>query len=132
MTMPGYIQKEIAVQPRRQDLNAAHPNSHKLDQKKPPKPAQKGPKAKRDRRPNYNDIHRNPLPVELAPLPVLIPHNPLSIIAIALTYLAQLLLTPSQTPCDGYFSPNTSSIHVTDAQTARRLWEMGFFGKGSL
>lgn len=86
----------------------------------------------RPRRPNYNHIHRNLLPVEVHPLPVLIPHNPLSLIAIILSYLTQVLSPPSRATCNGYFSSATSSIHVTDRQTIRRLWEMGFFGRGSL
>ena len=95
--------------------------------------AEKPTKRKGNRRPNYNHVHRNLLPLETHPLPVLIPHNPLSLLAIALSYLAQVLLPPRQQPLyNGYFSSATSSIHVTDAATARRLWEMGFFGKGSL
>ena len=94
--------------------------------------AQKTTKPKRPKRPNYNHIHRNLLPLEIHPLPVLIPHNPLSLLAMALSYLAQVLKPPSQPFYDAYFSSGTSSIHVTDAKTARRLWEMGFFGKGSL
>ncbi|KAK7890500.1 tRNA splicing endonuclease subunit sen2 [Exophiala xenobiotica] len=87
---------------------------------------------KRPRKPNYNYIHRNLLPVEVHPLPVLIPHNPLSLIAIALSYLAQVLAPPLRPTCKGYFSSATSSIHVTDPETIRKLWEMGFFGRGSL
>merc|ERR1712029_935021 len=87
---------------------------------------------KRSRRPNYNYIHRNLLPVEIYPLPVLIPHNPLSLVAIALSYLAQVLAPPSRPTYKGYFSSATSSIHVTDLETIRKLWEMGFFGRGSL
>ncbi|KAL2424242.1 putative tRNA-splicing endonuclease subunit tsp-2 [Exophiala dermatitidis] len=87
---------------------------------------------RRPRRPNYNYIHRNLLPVEVHPLPVLIPHNPLSLVAIALSYLAQILSTPARPTYNGYFSSATSSIHVTDPETIRKLWEMGFFGKGSL
>jgi tRNA-splicing endonuclease subunit Sen2 len=95
--------------------------------------AEKPAKRKPNRRPNHNHIHRNLLPLEIYPLPVLIPHNPLSLLAIALSYLAQVLAPPRRQPLyRGYFSSSTSSIHVTDAATARRLWEMGFFGKGSL
>ena len=90
------------------------------------------PKPKNHRRPNYNHIHRNLLPLEIHPLPVLIPHNPLSLLAIALSYLTQVILPPKQTLYSGYFSSATSSIHVTEKNTVRRLWEMGFFGKGSL
>lgn len=87
---------------------------------------------RRTKRPNYNHIHRHPLPVEVFPLPVLIPHNPLSLVAIALSYLAQILAPPSQATYNGYFSSATSSIHVTNPDTVRKLWEMGFFGRGSL
>lgn len=86
----------------------------------------------RPRRPNYNYIHRNLLPVEVHPLPVLIPHNPLSLVAIVLSYLTQVLAPPTQPTYNGYFSSSTSSIHVTDPETTRKLWEMGFFGRGSL
>lgn len=87
---------------------------------------------RRPRRPNYNYIHRNLLPVEVHPLPVLIPHNPLSLVAIALSYIAQILAPPTRPTFKGYFSSATSSIHVTDAETIRKLWEMGFFGRGNL
>ncbi|KIX09852.1 tRNA-intron endonuclease [Rhinocladiella mackenziei CBS 650.93] len=87
---------------------------------------------RRPKRPNYNYIHRNLLPIEIHPLPVLIPHNPLSLVAIALSYLAQILAPPPRPTYNGYFSSATSSIHVTDPDTIRKLWEMGFFGKGSL
>ena len=95
----------------------------------PPKSGKAGP---RPRRPNYNHIHRNLLPVETHPLPVLIPHNPLSLVAIVLSYLTQVLSPPAQPTYDGYFSSATSSIHVTDPDSIRKLWEMGFFGRGSL
>jgi tRNA-splicing endonuclease subunit Sen2 len=32
----------------------------------------------------------------------------------------------------GWFSPETRSVHVTDARAIRGLWEQGFYGKGSL
>lgn len=89
--------------------------------------------AQRPRRPSYNYIHRNLLPLEIHPLPTLIPHNPLSLIAVTLSYLTQIFFPPARQPmCNGYFSSQTSSIHITDPRTIRRLWEMGFFGKGSL
>ena len=86
----------------------------------------------RPRRPNYSHIHRNLLPIEVRPLPVLIPHNPLSLAAVALSYLTQVLAPPTQPTYNGYFSSATSSVHVTNPDTIRRLWEMGFFGRGSL
>jgi tRNA-splicing endonuclease subunit Sen2 len=91
------------------------------------------PKAQRPRRPNYNHIHKNLLPLEVHPLPVLIPHNPLSLVTIALSYLTYIISPPQPQPIyNGYFSSATSSIHVTNPVTIRKLWEMGFFGKGSL
>lgn len=83
-------------------------------------------------RPNYTHIHRRLLPVETLPLPPLIPHNPLSLIAIALSYLAQVSVPPTRPTYNGYFSSATSSIHITDEVTQRALWEMGFFGRGNL
>ena len=86
-------------------------------------------------RPNYGRIHAKPLPVTAYPLPPLIPHNPLSIFHIAITYLYQLLSPPTSHPKhlhQAYFSPETRSVHVTDEKAIRALWESGFFGKGSL
>ena len=86
-------------------------------------------------RPKYNKIHAKPLPVVAYPLPPLIPHNPLSILHIAFTYLYQLFAPPSSHPkilYQAYFSPETRSVHVTDETAIRALWERGFFGKGSL
>src|ERR1700744_6473017 len=87
---------------------------------------------RRPKRPNYNHIHRHLLPVEVHPLPVLIPHNPLSLVAIALSYLAQILVPPARPTYNCYFSSATSSIHVADPEAIRKLWEMGFFGRGNL
>ncbi|KPI41892.1 putative tRNA-splicing endonuclease subunit sen2 [Cyphellophora attinorum] len=97
-----------------------------------PQSSEKKARPKQKKRPNYNDIHRNLLPIEVHPLPVLIPHNPLSIAAIVLSYLAQVLYPPTQPTYNGYFSSATSSIHATDPDTIRKLWEMGFFGRGNL
>lgn len=98
------------------------PSSSRLAGKKPPR--RKGP--------NYSYIHRYALPIRTYPLPTLIPHNPLSVIAIALSYLTQLASPPKQPMYKGYFSSATGSIHVTEEESTRALWEMGFFGKGSL
>ncbi|KAL8727551.1 MAG: hypothetical protein Q9166_005957 [cf. Caloplaca sp. 2 TL-2023] len=101
-------------------LQAQSEDSHKL-----PRPS----------RPNYNKLHAQPLPVKAYPLPLFIPHNPLSLFQIAFTYAFHLVTRPSSHPHQllrGYFSAETRSIHVTDERTARVLWEQGFFGKGSL
>ncbi|KAI4241388.1 MAG: hypothetical protein L6R40_004564 [Gallowayella cf. fulva] len=92
-------------------------------------------KLPRPSRPNYNKLHAQPLPVKTYPLPPLIPHNPLSLLHIAFTYISQLVFPPLSHPqplLRAYFSAETRSIHVTDEKTARTLWEHGFFGKGSL
>ncbi|BAE61619.1 unnamed protein product [Aspergillus oryzae RIB40] len=83
-------------------------------------------------RPNYRQIHRFPLPLSVHPLPPLIPHNPLSIVSVLLSYLTYLIAPPHDEVYSAYFDSETSSVHVTDAKAIRALWEMGFFGKGSL
>ncbi len=86
-------------------------------------------------RPNYNKLHALPLPVDVYPLPPLIPHNPFSILQIAFTYIRQFVGPPSSHPSilyQGYYSLETRSVHVTDKLAIRVLWEKGFFGKGSL
>lgn len=98
-------------------------------------PAQdNAPPARRPRpsRPNYRHIHRFPLPLTVHPLPPLIPHNPLSIISVVLSYLTFFIAPPHREIYSAYFDSNTSSIQITDEKTMRALWEMGFFGKGSL
>ncbi|PTU20999.1 hypothetical protein P175DRAFT_0509502 [Aspergillus ochraceoroseus IBT 24754] len=83
-------------------------------------------------RPNYRHIHRFPLPLSVHPLPPLIPHNPLSIISVLLSYLTYVIAPPQDEVYSAYFDSEASSVHVTDEKTVRALWEMGFFGKGSL
>ena len=65
-------------------------------------------------------------------VPPVIPHNPLSIISVALSYLTFLISPPRQEVYSAYFDSATSSIHVTDERAIKALWEMGFFGKGTL
>lgn len=86
-------------------------------------------------RPNYNKIHARSLPINVYPLPPLVPHNPISILHLVGTYVYQLFLQPPSHPkplYQAYWSPETRSVHVTDEQIIRFLWEKGFFGKGSL
>lgn len=86
-------------------------------------------------RPNLKQIYALPLPVNIHPLPPLIPHNPFSVLHIALTYLIQFVAPPSSHPqglYQGFLSPETHSVHVLDTDTIRIFWERGFFGKGSL
>ncbi|KAL4974396.1 hypothetical protein BDW66DRAFT_152949 [Aspergillus desertorum] len=86
----------------------------------------------RRQRPDYRHIHRFPLPLLVHSLPPLIPHNPLSVISVLLSYLTYFIAPPHEDVHSAYFDSNTSSVHVTDEKTVRALWEMGFFGKGSL
>ena len=91
-------------------------------------------KPRRVGRPNYALIHSRPLPVVTYPLPAFIPHNPLSVIHVVYKFMSQLFFPPTSHPevYNGYFSSSTRSVHVTDPKHMRALWEMGFFGKGSL
>jgi tRNA-splicing endonuclease subunit Sen2 len=76
-----------------------------------------------------------PLPLETFPIPSFFPHNPLSLLRIVCTYISQAVFPPSSQPSvkyQAYFSEDTSSVHVTDSNTTRALWEKGFFGKGTL
>lgn len=86
----------------------------------------------RSSKPNYRHIHRFPLPLSVHPLPPLIPHNPLSIVSVLLSYLTYIISPPQHGVYSAYFDPNNSSIQVTDGIAIRALWEMGFFGKGNL
>ncbi|KAF2153441.1 hypothetical protein K461DRAFT_225105 [Myriangium duriaei CBS 260.36] len=93
------------------------------------------PKRKRPTRPNYAKIHEKPLPLDVFPLPAFVPHNPLSLVRILGALISELFARQSNHSADkyiGYFSYETRSIQVTDPKQARALWEMGFFGKGSL
>ena len=90
--------------------------------------------APRPRRPNYAEIHSRPLPLDVFPLPAFIPHNPLSIIRIIYALISQSIWRPSSRSivCEGYFSEETQSVHITHPASVRALWEAGFFGKGTL
>ncbi|KAJ5908905.1 hypothetical protein N7495_001587 [Penicillium taxi] len=98
----------------------------------PSSAALKPPRTNRPARPNYRNIHRYPLPVNVHPIPAVIPHNPLSIISAVLSYLTFLISPPTQKIQTAYFDLNTSSVHVTDERAIQALWQMGFFGKGNL
>lgn len=92
------------------------------------------PKKPRQKRPNYHEIHAKPLPLEIYPLPAFIPHNPISIVRIAISLLSHSLWRPTlhKVVHKAYFSPETQSVHVTEPASIRALWEHGFWGKGSL
>jgi tRNA-splicing endonuclease subunit Sen2 len=93
------------------------------------------PVRTRPQKPNYFLIHSKPLPLETYPLPAFVPQNPLSLLRIAYIYLSQLISAPSShrdVPITGIFSSETRSVHITDHASVRALWEMGFFGKGTM
>jgi tRNA-splicing endonuclease subunit Sen2 len=94
----------------------------------------KRPKAPYVKRPNYAQIHARLLPVDVFPLPAFLPHNPLSIVRIAIALLSHSIWPPKSTAAvhKAYFSTETHSIHVTDPTSIRALWEHGFWGAGSL
>lgn len=98
------------------------------------KTANHAPRKPRPRKPNFNEIHAKPVPLNVYPLPAFIPHNPISIVRIAISLLSHSLFPPkSHTVVHrAYFSAETQSIHVTDPASVRALWEQGFWGKGSL
>lgn len=105
-------------------------NGHAPDVELKPKTTKAKPK-----RPNYAKIHARPLPLEVFPLPVFVPHNPLSLFTILGAIVSEYFSRRSSRPSEkyiGYFSPETRSVHVTDPKHIRALWEMGFFGKGTL
>lgn len=95
----------------------------------PPKP--RGP-SKRDQ---LNKLYALPAPLRTFPLPTFVPHNPLSLFHILFVWISQIV-KPQPAHFDplyqGWFSPETRSVHVTDARSIRGLWEQGFYGKGSL
>ena len=96
--------------------------------------AEKPPTQKKKRR-NFAQIHSKPLPLETHPLPAFHPSNPISLLRLAYTWISHILFPPTShpsEPCVGHFSPETRSVHITDPQHARALWEPGFFGKGTL
>lgn len=99
-----------------------------------PKAPESAPKKPRQKRPNYHEIHAKPLPLDIYPLPAFIPHNPISIVRIAISLISHSLWRPTSHKVShkAYFSPETQSVHVTDPASIRALWEQGFFGKGSL
>jgi tRNA-splicing endonuclease subunit Sen2 len=120
---------DIEAQTPTQDVNVNPVQSQPLE-----KPANGTPRKPRPRRPNFNEIHAKPLPLNVYPLPAFIPHNPISIVRIAISLLSHSVFPPKShiVVHRAYFSPQTQSIHVTDPASIRALWEQGFWGKGSL
>ncbi|CAD0114587.1 unnamed protein product [Aureobasidium uvarum] len=120
----------------RLDVPAAVPQISKDSPTQDPAASDKPkPVRTRPQKPNYFLIHSKPLPLETHPLPAFVPQNPLSLLRIAYIYLSQLISAPSshrEVPITGIFSSETRSVHITDHASVRALWEMGFFGKGTM
>ena len=86
-------------------------------------------------KPKYAQTYIYPLPIVTQELPTFLPHNPLSVFRIIYVLFRSFLISsPSHpTPKYGsYLSQRTEAVHVIDAYTIFKLWNMGFFGKGSL
>ncbi|WPH03731.1 Hypothetical protein R9X50_00661400 [Acrodontium crateriforme] len=109
--------------------NGAAPESQPVAQPTPQK--KKSPKRKG---PNYAQLHAKPLPLDVHPLPAFHPSHPVSLLRLAYAFLSQLLAPSSSHTARyaGHFSTETRSVHITDPAHIRALWEMGFFGKGTL
>jgi tRNA-splicing endonuclease subunit Sen2 len=86
----------------------------------------------RTKKPNYNILHANPLPLTIQPLPPLIPHNPFSLLQIAYVYFFCRANCQAEPLYTASFSPSTRSVNVTDRRSIQAFWNSGFFGKGSL
>lgn len=98
-----------------------------------PAPASSQPKMNRSQ--TLNKLYALPAPLRTFPLPTLVPHNPISLFHILYVWLSQTINPPTshlETPYQGWWSPETRSVHVTDSRSIRGLWEQGFYGKGSL
>lgn len=86
----------------------------------------------RPKKPNYNFIHANPLPLTIQALPPLIPHNPLSLLQIIYTYVFHRQSCLPEPLYIAQFNESTRTVHVTDPRSILAFWNNGFFGKGSL
>lgn len=90
------------------------------------------PRKPRTKRPNYNLIHKDPLPITVQPLPQIILHNPLSVVQFLYSYLFTASQSHPDPPYIGLFDLDSSSVHIWDERSRDALWRQGFFGKGNL
>lgn len=82
-----------------------------------------------------NKLYTLPAPLRTFPLPTFVPHNPISLFHLLFAWVSQTIwpqATHLEPLYQGWFSPETRSVHVTDVRSIRGLWEQGFYGKGSL
>ncbi|KAI6784994.1 uncharacterized protein J7T54_008088 [Emericellopsis cladophorae] len=96
---------------------------------------QKKEQHNQNRGPPPHTIYVRPVPIRTFPLPSFYPNNPVSLFHLAYAWLSQVFSPPPAEPSAvlrGTWSPETSSVHVTDDRVIRALWEQGFYGKGSL
>jgi tRNA-splicing endonuclease subunit Sen2 len=109
----------------------ARPDRHPQQNQESANGASRKPRPKR---PNYNEIHAKPLPLDVYALPAFVPHNPISVLRLVISLISQSLWPPAshRVVHKAYYSVETLSIHVTDPASIRALWEQGFWGKGSL
>ncbi|KAF1936897.1 hypothetical protein EJ02DRAFT_470096 [Clathrospora elynae] len=121
-----------AIQPEQSAPKSGSPENGALPRQD--KAANGGLRKPRPRRPNYHEIHAKSLPLDVYPLPAFVPHNPISVVRIAINLLSHSIWPPKshRVVHRAYYSPETRSVHVTDQASIRALWEHGFFGKGSL
>ncbi|KAF7940538.1 uncharacterized protein EAE98_000665 [Botrytis deweyae] len=116
------------------DTNVVTPAVAPIEATTPTKPKHVGPRPP-SKFQQLNKLYGLPAPIRTFPLPTLIPHNPLSLFHILYVWLSQTISRPSShfdTLYQGWFSPETRSVHITDSRSIRGLWEQGFYGKGSL
>ncbi|KAF7913445.1 hypothetical protein BELL_0064g00160 [Botrytis elliptica] len=116
------------------DTNVVTPAVAPIEATSPTKPKHVGPRPP-SKFQQLNKLYGLPAPIRTFPLPTLIPHNPLSLFHILYVWLSQTISRPAShfdTLYQGWFSPETRSVHITDSRSIRGLWEQGFYGKGSL
>ncbi|KAG6044933.1 hypothetical protein E4U17_000339 [Claviceps sp. LM77 group G4] len=94
---------------------------------------QDGPQNQK--RASVHQIYALPAPIRTFPLPAFIPSSILSLLHVGWTWLQQTFSPPPAEPAiihHGVWDEATGSVHITDGQSMRALWEQGFYGKGSL
>jgi tRNA-splicing endonuclease subunit Sen2 len=117
----------MAEIPTSAPVNGQAPMQHAMTNGKPKNPAKQGS--------TLHQIYALPAPIRTFPLPTFYPNNPVSLFHVAYAWLQQVFRPPPYEPSvvhHGVWSPETTSVHVTDEKSMRALWEQGFYGKGSL
>ena len=64
----------------------ARPNGLPQQNQEPANGASRKPRPKR---PNYNEIHAKPLPLDVYALPAFVPHNPISVLRLVISLISQ-------------------------------------------